>query len=67
MFYIMTGGCEPFSELPDTEVVSRFQAREFPDTRELKCGNTIRSCWMGDFKSAGGVLQAILEDGSTEV
>ena len=62
MFYITTGGYEPFSELPDAEVVLRFQAREFPDTRELKCGDAIRSCWMGDFKSAAGVLQAILED-----
>ena len=65
MYYIVTGR-EPYEDLSDDEVTAKYERKEFPDARGLKCGRVTKGCWTGNFKSAEDVLQAILENGLVE-
>jgi serine/threonine protein kinase len=65
MYYIMTGR-EPYQDLPDGEVTTRFELGVFPDTGGLKFGSTIKGCWAGEFKDSKDMLKAILADGVME-
>jgi len=61
MYYIITGR-QPYDNLPDDEVVAKYTQKDFPEVESIPCGNAIKECWKGDFRSAEDVLKAILED-----
>jgi serine/threonine protein kinase len=65
MYYITTGR-EPYADLPDEEVTTRFGLGVFPDIEELEFGSIIKGCWAGEFKSSEDMLKAILADSLIE-
>ncbi|KAF2013559.1 kinase-like protein [Aaosphaeria arxii CBS 175.79] len=58
VFFMLTGGREPYEELGDGEVEERFGRGEFPDVGGLEggYGDVVVGCWRGEFESAGDVL-----------
>jgi hypothetical protein len=50
---------KPFSDLTDEEVGRRFACDEFPDLRNVSCGDVIEKCWKEKFDRADDVLEAI--------
>ena len=55
---------KPFPELADHEVEIRFASDEFPDVRNIACGNIIQKCWEEKYERAEQAmveLQAIQE------
>lgn len=65
MYYIVTGR-EPYADLPDEEVTTKFGLGIFPDTEALIFRNTIKGCWEGELKSSEVMLEAIVSDGLIE-
>ncbi len=58
IYEIMTGS-QPYKELMDDEVESRYKKRHFPVVDDIPCGNIIKKCWLSEFNSGEIVYQAI--------
>ncbi|KAH7358837.1 kinase-like domain-containing protein [Plectosphaerella cucumerina] len=59
LYFIMTAE-EPFSNLDDEEVESRFGDLNFPETDGLSCGAVIQDCWRGRLSTAEQVVAALV-------
>ncbi|TPX14876.1 uncharacterized protein E0L32_004985 [Thyridium curvatum] len=58
LYFIMCNE-EPYSNLDEDEIESRFRNRNFPVSDHLDCGAVIQSCWEGRFTTAG-VVRALV-------
>ncbi|RSL48274.1 hypothetical protein CEP51_015657 [Fusarium floridanum] len=59
LYFIMCGE-EPYGNLDEDEVKSRFEKSDFPASNHLRHGEVIQSCWHGDFADAKQVVQALV-------
>lgn len=58
LYQIMTRK-QPYEDLPDEEVESKFARKDFPSVDGIPYGDTIRTCWFCEFETAEAVLNAL--------
>ncbi|KAK4111666.1 kinase-like protein [Canariomyces notabilis] len=58
IYEIMTGE-QPYNDLPDDEVETRYSRLMFPDVQAVRCGQVINACWRGEIKTAKEAMELI--------
>ncbi|KAF1990327.1 kinase-like protein [Aulographum hederae CBS 113979] len=58
--YRIATGLNPYSELEEDEIETRFLNGEFPETKSLgRCGEVVSGCWRGEYTVADRVREDI--------
>ncbi|KAM5471475.1 hypothetical protein MferCBS49748_002022 [Microsporum ferrugineum] len=52
-------GSSPFEDLPSDEVISLYEAQQFPDISNIPCGTIIEQCWQSQYESVQQVQASI--------